>query len=521
MAQTKCQDYEDATIQLERDKGNYDRHLETVREQLKAESTKRAELERIASSRKHELATLKDRNIKLDRELNKALTDIKNLEWQNKQLESKQDKTIVEHVHVLEEAKRVTDRQLLDAQLELQKNTAYIRSLEKAKTRLAGEAEDFARQTEQERVELRAKDKALRVQEQKVVQALTEVEKEKRIREAGDMHIKRLQVDLQNSQRQVADATQQMLNVQRSKDNLDTELARLADSTESNSMAKVQRQYEAKISQLENQLEDADYAKTTASRIKEHVDRQHAEIRRLIMSSGPKDETFRARLLKELQLADEEMEREFMARGQLRGGPDARNMANVTPQKKSSHANGTPRSRKDSHPESPRSSDKQVKELRQQLQVLEMKMAASDRVRQHLESSLQEMTSELDNSDGTRHSVEQYRGRLSRENERLAELLQDEINARKAAETAQVGGDKELWAKFQSTISGERESYARLEESRKALVRFDSFLSLLRFTKPGYRLYNNVQGSWNWRTDVAKCKNLHNPKSSWRLRSLI
>ena len=51
-------------------------------------------------------------------------------------MESKPDKTIVEHVHVLEEAKRVTDRQLTDAQMELQKNAAYICSLEKSKTRL-------------------------------------------------------------------------------------------------------------------------------------------------------------------------------------------------------------------------------------------------------------------------------------------------------------------------------------------------------------------------------------------------
>jgi myosin heavy chain 9/10/11/14 len=61
------------------------------------------------------------------------LTELKNREWEVKQLESKQDKTIVEHVHVLEEAKRVTDRQLADAQLELQKNAAYIRSLKKRK----------------------------------------------------------------------------------------------------------------------------------------------------------------------------------------------------------------------------------------------------------------------------------------------------------------------------------------------------------------------------------------------------
>ena len=73
-----------------------------------------------------------------------------------RQLESRQDKTIVEHVHVLEEAKRVTDRQLVDAQKELESQAAYIRSLEKAKTRLTNEAEDLARATEREHAMLRS-----------------------------------------------------------------------------------------------------------------------------------------------------------------------------------------------------------------------------------------------------------------------------------------------------------------------------------------------------------------------------
>lgn len=466
-SQAKLADYEDTFIQLERDKAASERHLESVREQLKAETTKRTESERLSTTRKQEIATLKDRNIKLDRDLNKALTDIKNLEWQNKQLESKQDKTIVEHVHVLEEAKRVTDRQLERAQLELQKNAAYIASLEKTKGRMSREIEDYARQTEKEGVEINRKEKAIRMQEQKVTQALTEAEKERKSREAGEMRVKRLQADLQNSQRQITDVTQQMMAIQRSKDNLETELARLADSTESTSMAKMQRQYEAKISQLESQLEDAEWSKTTATRIREQIDRQHAEIRRLIMTSGPKDESFRTRLLKELQLADEEMEREFTSRGQVR---DTRSLANVTPQKRTPQTNGPSRSRRDSQPESSKTSDKQVTILRQQIQVLELRMAASDRVREHLENSLNELNAELDKSDGSIHSLEQYKVKTARENKRLLELLEDEREARRVAEAAQIGGDKELWDRFQSTIAGERESYARLEESRKALV---------------------------------------------------
>ena len=472
-AQAKYQDFEDTALQLEREKNAQDRQLESLKKQLEQETAKRTQLEKLASAQKSEIAQLKDRYVKSDRELNKALTDLKNREWEIKQLESRQDKTIVEHVHVLEEAKRVTDRQLSDAQKELQKNSVYIRSLEKAKARLTGEAEDLARETEREHVELRAKDKAIRAQQERANRAVMEAENERKGREAAEVHIKRLQTELQNTRDQIADVTQQFLAMQRSKDNLEMELARLADETEEpTSFAKMQRQYESRITQLEGKLEEAETAKTTVARVKEHVDRQHAEIRRLIMSSGPNDDTFRNRLLRELQLTEDEMEKELSSRSrQLRAahtGPD-RTLANTTPTKRaSSGPNGILRS----HGDSPRKTNGQVAVLQQQVQVLELKMAASDRVRQHLETSLRELTAELDNSDGSKQSLHQYRNKLTKENTRLAELLEDEAEARRHAEAAQLNGVQELWNKFQDTISAERESYARLEESRKALVSF-------------------------------------------------
>ena len=96
-------------LQLEREKSAHDRQLDGTRKQLEAESTKRNQLEQLASRQKAELIQLRGRTTKYDREINKILSDLKSREWEVKQLESKQDKTIVEHVHVLEEAKRVTD----------------------------------------------------------------------------------------------------------------------------------------------------------------------------------------------------------------------------------------------------------------------------------------------------------------------------------------------------------------------------------------------------------------------------
>ena len=469
-AQSKYQDFEDVVVQLERDKAANDRQMEANRKQLESEIAKRKQLEHSLTTQKTEIIRLKDLNVKLDRELNKALTDLKAREWEVKQLEAKQDKTIVEHVHVLEEAKRVTDKELSEAKLELTKQAAYIRSLEKSKTRLTTEAEDVNREREREQVELRTRTKAMRAQEEKAARALADVEVEKRAREAAELQVRRLQNELQIAQTQVDDVSHQLVTTQRAKDNLETELQRLADETDStNSLAKLQRQYESRINQLEQQLEDAEMSSTAAMRIKDHVDRQHQEIRRLIMS-GPKDEAFRSRLLRELQLADDELEREMLNRSQtLRPSNTgtAHTMANITPKK-----NGVGRIRKESQPEPPRTPDRQaqVNALKQEVQLLELQMAASTRVRHHLEALLRDMTAELENSDGSKQSLEQYRAKLAREKGKLRELLQDEAEARRAAEAAQLQDVQAMWKKFQNTLVEERESYARLEESRKALV---------------------------------------------------
>lgn len=457
-------------LQHQREDEAHRRQIDTIRGQLKDESAKRVQLEQFAATQKAEIAKLKDRNIKLDRELNKALDDLKAREWEVKQLESKQDKTIVEHVHVLEEAKRVTDRQLADAREELQKNAAYIRSLEKAKIRLAGEAEDLARETELERVELRTKAKAVREQEEKAAQALADVEKERHAKEAAELQTRRFQAELQTATRQVTELSQDLLMVQRSKDNLETELEKLADEAGApTSMAKVQRQYESRIAQLESQLDEAETARTTAAKIRERIERQHAEIRQLVMTSGSADSGFQSRLLHELQRADDELEKEMSSRTNAhRSKPNnSQVMANATPSKRGAESTSLPRTRK----ESQSGQERQVAALKQQVQVLEIQMAASERVRRHLETSIRDMTADLENSDGSKQFLQQYRSRLSKENTRLAELLKEEAEARRAAEAAQVDGIQAMWTKFQDTIAEERASYTRLEESRKALVR--------------------------------------------------
>jgi myosin protein heavy chain len=222
---------------------------------------------------------------------------------------------------------------------------------------------------------------------------------------------------------------------------------------------------------LEEQLEEAEMAKTTATKIRENIERQHAEIRRLVMQSAPRDGDFQNRLLQELKAADSMLEREMNRKTPRRSGAhELQALANLTPTKnKTPSAPTTPSVDREAQ-QARANSDRQVAALKQHVQVLELQMAASDRVRHHLEISLRDLSAELDNSDGSKQFLQQYRARLTQENARLAELLKDEAEARRTAEGAQVEGIQAMWAKFQKTIANERDSYSRLEESRKALV---------------------------------------------------
>lgn len=453
------------------------RQMEQTCQQLDEERSKRAQLEKHASSQKAEIVKLKDRNIKLDRELNKALDNLKAREWEVKQLESKQDKTIVEHVHVLEEAKRVTDRQLAEAQAELQKNTSYIRSLEKARARLASEAEDLSRAAEHE---TRTRDKETRQFEERAKRALAEATEAKHAKDVAELQSRRKETELQSVREQLAYVEQQLAAVQKSKNNLEAELTTLADEIQTpTSTAKIRRDYEFKIARLQNELQDSEAAQLTAQRIKDIVERQHAEIRRFILSNGPQDEAFRARLLQELQQTEKGLHMELGSRARqdrVNGAQESRSVMNTPTKANNKPANGVIRNAKDL-PDVPPSSSGQEERLKQQVKVLELQMVAGENVRRHLEASLRDMTADLESLDGSRQSLQTYKARLTKENARLVELLDEEAQVRRATEASHYDGLQNIWSKFHHSMSQEQESYARLEESRRALVNYSVLYS--------------------------------------------
>ena len=281
-AQGKYQNFEDVVLEFQRDQETRLRELETARKQLEREAAKRAQLEKASSNQKAEIAKLKDHNAKLDRDLTNALNDLKAREWDVKQLLSKQDKTIVEHVHVLEEAKRVTDRLLQEAQLELRRNDKFIRSLQSAKTKMASEAEDMAVKNERE---LRTKEKEVKMQQEKVTQALLDVEKEQKGKEEAELQIRRLQYELQQVHHHAKDVEAQLLAVQQSKSTLENEVDRLAGEAENGgSLATMQRQYES-YDELQLQYDDEFFKNGGWRKEKERLKTKIADLEKLYEAS--------------------------------------------------------------------------------------------------------------------------------------------------------------------------------------------------------------------------------------------
>ncbi|CAK5274213.1 unnamed protein product [Mycena citricolor] len=256
VAQSKYHEIEDVMLQMERDKGATDRQLESLRKQLEAESAKRAKLEKAAASHHQEVTQLKEKNGQLDGELGKALNHVKALETEAKQFESKHHTTIVEHVHVLEEAKRVTDRELADAKAEVERNKAYIKSLEKAKQRLTGETEDLIRETERERIELQTKERTVRAQEEKMSKALANADRDRKDKDAAELQARRLQIDLQSMQRQIDDLTTQLNEHRQSRSKLDSDLDQLIDGSGGPQISMARR-----VAQLEGQIVNAGVSK--------------------------------------------------------------------------------------------------------------------------------------------------------------------------------------------------------------------------------------------------------------------
>ncbi len=153
-AQAKLADYEDAVLALEREKSDWVRKIETATMDLRSETAKREQLERKTQAASIELGQARAFAEQAQHDLAQATLAIEARDADIAVLKSRENKTVVEHVHVLEKAKRLTDRELAETRQEKDRLVAIVRSFDNHRARSSAEHEELVRQHELIKAEL-------------------------------------------------------------------------------------------------------------------------------------------------------------------------------------------------------------------------------------------------------------------------------------------------------------------------------------------------------------------------------
>ncbi|WRT65740.1 uncharacterized protein IL334_002688 [Kwoniella shivajii] len=194
---------EDAVLEIEGEKANWARSLDNVTRQLHEESAKRHHFEQEVHNNQVELAEHRNTALQAERSLAKAAADIKARDKEIDFLRGRENKTVVEHYHVLEKAKKFTDQQLAEQIKENDRLNTLLKSLETHRNRLNADLEDLARQYDKLKAskskEARSARASLSPEDKDISQLLEEEKKTRRVLES---RINSLEKDLQDQRKQ-------------------------------------------------------------------------------------------------------------------------------------------------------------------------------------------------------------------------------------------------------------------------------------------------------------------------------
>lgn len=483
----KFQDMEDAMLKIERERSAWSRQVEDLRSKLEAELIKRVQLEHDNLSLEKDLKVHKDtvsEHEKNSASLKKELT-LKNQEL-HKAI-SLQDKTIVEHVHVLEEAKKYTDRQLSEAQALLRDQTGQLKLLDRTVARLKGEAEDLNRELQKEKVQNRQS----QIQYRKVSGAHDHSTK-------NEMNSLRLSLDKEKLARTEAEANvaklQAELQAARSGATSMAKIGRHSNSDNSELGGVAKREYENRIADLERQLNerDASLNKSMMDRVKKQVEQRYNDLIHLVKSEPNKNEdVFTNKLLAELEEANQELENEIASSLDSLGRPVVEPLKSYSNGPAFKHARpgsvarmsreidqnalGQDRFKVMQLEEMIRKHERANHALQADLQVMSIQQIKSGVIRDHLESQLKGLLKMLNNEDGFNNQsasikIDEIKRILNLENERLQELLKEEMEARNLAERSKLKGSQNL-REIQNSITNTLDDrFSKLESSQSNLL---------------------------------------------------
>ncbi|PWN46171.1 hypothetical protein IE81DRAFT_86032 [Ceraceosorus guamensis] len=297
-AAAKARDFEDAMLELERGQAAWKAKADQAAVELSAESKRRELLE--SSSRQHErnISVLQQQHGAKDQELHSLRETLKGTQAELKTAQSMTNKTIVEHVHVLEEAKKYTDRQLAEAQSKLQELAHYTKTLEKSKTRLLTDNEDLTREV----ARLQQADRAVM----------------KNVGSSGVTTMKNVGASgstastssdnraVRSLETKVADLQRELTAARRERDSAQSD-SRRKDLQLDEAVSRSRAQYESRIAALERDLAGSQNARGNTLQQLSNLARQGG--------SGASD-AFRKQLLAELQTGSEELQQDMVAKGE-------------------------------------------------------------------------------------------------------------------------------------------------------------------------------------------------------------
>lgn len=463
------QDLEDALLELERSQSSWKVKLDEVNVELLAESKRRELAESSSKQQKDRLDILQQQHGFKDKEISKIKDELAATQAELKKVQSMTNKTIVEHVHVLEEAKKYTDRQLQDAQGKLQELAHYTKTLEKSKARLVSENEDLNRENNKLQQETRAGTRGVLTSANNVSPNAHSAEN--KMVKSLESKVNELNTALRSARRERDEAQSN---------------ARRKDLQMEENLSRSKQQYEARITELERELRGSQTARSTTFQ----------NLEDLVKSSNDGDDVFRHKLLEELRMGHDELETDITAKADLLHHHKMSNgitskadnkplytFGNIAPNKRNSvvtpsdlrrasleQRNGNP------NPSSPpldsrqrEKSEQRANDLQKQLSALELQMQSGTKVRKHLEATLRDLSADVQGQNGHQFSLDAARRKMAQDNTRLNMLLREEEEARKAAELALLHGETSLRKEFADKIN-KLSSPGREDDMRRTLL---------------------------------------------------
>jgi myosin protein heavy chain len=202
-SEDKFADLEDALLPLEHERDAFRKRLEQTSKTLEQEIATRRKLQNRMDGAQQELADQRTEVQELQRCVTDADGQIKIRDEEISLLRSRQNLKIVEHVHVLESAKKMTDRQLVEQIDENRRMNQLLKSMETKINRLTDELEDVRRDNEQYRKKQSRARASLGPEDKSLQMNLAD---EKRARAAAEQRAAALERDVQDLRRNLSTA---------------------------------------------------------------------------------------------------------------------------------------------------------------------------------------------------------------------------------------------------------------------------------------------------------------------------